>query len=351
MEIKGKKILIFYPYGAPKHCGDAIVNELTGRGAKIITYNERPSKSTFSMILIRLLKKKVPQLFNSYISRIIRDNKDYNFDYVLVIRGEVFNKSAIEKLRMAYPNAYFILSLWDILETNNIREIFSSFDSVYSFDPQDSANNPGVIYRPMFYVPEYETLGVAETKYDVLFIGTIHSNRYAILCKTKVALLQTNSIPCFYMYIPSVFVYLLYRLTRRIYPSIFSVRFSPATITDSLELIKVSKCVLDINYPGQQSITMRAFEAMAAKKKYITTNAKIKEYPFYNENNFLVIDESSPEIPKDFLNSPYQDIAHSFYESYSVVSWVDDVFQINSSYSLEIEKNRIYNTSSNLDSE
>ena len=62
MELAGKRILMFYPYGTTKHYGDAIKAELEKRGAQIYAYDERPSQATYMKIAIRLLKKKLPYL-------------------------------------------------------------------------------------------------------------------------------------------------------------------------------------------------------------------------------------------------------------------------------------------------
>lgn len=329
MEIKGKSILIFYPYAAPKHCGDAIVEELRNRGGNVVAYNERPSQSTISKIFIRLLKKRVPQLFAFYIDKIIKKHKNAEFDYILVIRGEAFNRLAISKLKKAYPRAYFILSLWDILETNDIRDIFDCFDSVFSFDQEDVKNNPPLVYRPMFYIPEYENIKQTKPKYDVLFIGTLHSNRYEIIQRIKVALQKQKLIGFFYLYIPSRLLFLKNWITHKQYATLRDVRFIPAGVFDSLQLLQDSKCLIDINYPGQKSISMRAFEAIAAKKKYITTNANITQCLFYNKNNILVVNENDIIIPQDFVNSPYVDVPKETYSLYTVSAWIDDVFQIN----------------------
>ena len=57
-----------------------------------------------------------------------------------------------------------------------------------------------------------------------------------------------------------------------------------------------SNIVLDISHPGQSGLTMRTFETIGAGKKLITTNADIKNYPFYNpENIFNIWSALTPE--------------------------------------------------------
>lgn len=72
IDLKGKHILLFSPYGATKHYGDAIKYELESRGAVVYGYDERPSQKAITKIVIRLFKKQVPQLFDNYITRVIK---------------------------------------------------------------------------------------------------------------------------------------------------------------------------------------------------------------------------------------------------------------------------------------
>ena len=78
--------------------------------------------------------------------------------------------------------------------------------------------------------------------------------------------------------------------------------------------------------PGQAGLSFRFFEAMASRKKVITTNKSVVDYDFYNPANILVIDENSPVIPEHFITAPYVDIPAPIYEKYTLQGWVKTVF-------------------------
>jgi hypothetical protein len=71
---------------------------------------------------------------------------------------------------------------------------------------------------------------------------------------------------------------------------------------------------------------MRAFEAMASKTKYITTNSEVKKYDFYSPNNVFVLDEDNIQINREFIDSPFEDISTELIEKYSVRQFVEDIF-------------------------
>ena len=260
IDFKGKNILIFSPYGATRHYGEAIKDELLKRGAKVKGYDERPSQNALMKIIIRFLKKRIPQIFAKYINAIIKENQGVCFDYILICRGEALKKT--------FPNAQCILYLWDILETTNVRDVIHCFDKAMSFDPYNVASESLLKFRPTFFVPLYRSVPInAGYKYDIMFIGTLHRNRYKIINIFR-AFFEKQGISSFvYLYVPSILVYMKDLICKFPYISIAKVNFTPISLSDTVLKMKESKCVLDINYTNQRSLSMRAYEAMAARRQ------------------------------------------------------------------------------------
>lgn len=326
-EIKRKRILLFYPRGTTAHYGESIIKELERRGAFVAAYDERPSQSTLMKVVIRLLKKKLPGLFLRYIRKITERHPE-NFDYIFVIRGEAFTVNAITLLRQIYPKAYLILYLWDILKTTNVKECLPYFDRVFSFDPVDARLYKNMVFRPTFYLDCFgEIAQVSPGPVDVVFIGTIHSNRFEILQRVGKVLDRNGINFFFYYFLPSRLVYLRDLVRKKLLPAYKEIKFIPLSLSGTLEKLKESKCILDLKYPSQSSLSMRAFEALAAKRKYITNNPEIKKYDFYCPENILVIDDDYPEIPADFVRSPFQEIPEEISRKYSLQGWVDFIFK------------------------
>lgn len=330
MEFKDKKILIFYPYGCTKHYGDSICQELRRRGAIVYGYDERPSQSAWFKIIIRLLKKKIPQIFINYLRKTIRTLEGIEIDYVLVIRGEAFTTEAVKYLREQIPNAYFILYLWDILKVNNLVEASKLYDKVLTFDEEDSKKNPHMLYRPTFFPPEYVYIANSkknEYTSDILFIGTLNPYRYNIF-KSIDEKLKGNFTFAKYLYIPSRVVLLKDRLKDKTYAKDYEYHFQPISLKDSISEIAKTKSIIDITYlsGGQCGMSMRAYEALASNRKYITSNSNIVNYDFYNTTNILIVDPKNPVIPNEFLENDFEPIPTAILNKYSIATWVDEVF-------------------------
>lgn len=327
MDFKGKNIMVFAPYGCTQHYGDAIRDELLKRGANVKRYDERPSQKALTKIIIRLFKKKIPQIFDHYIASLIKENEGTNFDYILICKGEAFTPLTINHLREAYPEVKIILYLWDVMHLTKMNDVVSSCDRVYSFDPGDVKKNKGLIFRPTFFVNDYTAVrDTKDFKNDVVFIGTLFGKRYKEIQNFKNKF-ETAGYRFFsYLYVPGMIVYIKDFITKFPYMSFKKIHLNWLSVAGTIDVLNETKAILDINYSFQQSLSTRAHEAMASRRKYITTNPEIKTYDYYNQNNILVIDRQNPVIPKEFMDSEFETVSPDILYKFSIPGLVDDLF-------------------------
>lgn len=321
----GKNILIFYPYGTTVHYGKAISKELRTRGSNVDEYDERPSQGTFSKIFIRLFKNKFPSYFNRYIKSVIKQNALKDYDYIIVLRGEAFTSESLDILKSAYPKAKTILYLWDIMRTTKTANVVNCFDSAFTFDPGDARRNECLTFRPTFFIPDYSNIANnnEQKRFHISFTGTLHSNRHIFLQRLFDYFESIGLKLDKYLFVPSRIVYLKDFFTKFPYISPRKIHFSRATLSDILKQVSHSYALLDINYTAQESLSMRAYEAMAAHRKYITTNPEVKKYDFYNPKNIMVIDLNDCQIDKNWVTSPFVPIKDEIMYKYSVPGLVD----------------------------
>lgn len=326
---KGKKVLMFSPFGTCKHYTDHIADELRGRGCEVRVYDERPSQAALAKIYMYFFRDFAPQYFMNYIKKIVTQNSDYQPDAVFVVRGQAFDVPTLKFLRSCYPNAKFIFYQWDPLCGKKIPEILDMYDDAYSFDSDDVKNNPKFKFRPSLYLQEYVDISNnKEHNYDLSFVGTLYNNRWPIIKLFKDYCASNSIKSFFYLYMPSWTLYLWDFIRRGSFVSYKHMMFKPMSFLENVEMVNKSKCVLDIVYSKQTGLSMRAFESMAAKRKYITNNAEVAKYDFYNPENILIVDISNPNIPKQFIDSDFKEIDADVMYRYSVAGFVDEVFSI-----------------------
>jgi hypothetical protein len=327
LDLREKNILMFSPYGATKHYGEAIKKELIERGAVVFGYDERPSQNGLVKIVIRLFKKKIPQIFDKYINHVIKENEYNCIDYILICRGEAFTPYTIKHLKRSFPKAKVLLYLWDVMHECPMKDALNICDRAMSFDPEDVANNDKLEFRPTFFVDDYKNVKTeSKFKYDVCFIGTLYAPRHKII-KSLIRSFDNQGIKAYmYLYVPGILMYIKELICHFPFMGISKVQFKPLDLGTTISILDECKCILDLNPPYQKSLSTRAHEAMAARRKYITTNSEILKYEHYHPDNILVIDINSPIIPKGFLEKPFHVMPDNILYKYSVKGLVDDLF-------------------------
>lgn len=316
------------PYGTCLHYTLAMKKELEARGAEVRLYDERPSQKALAKIYIYFFRRIAPQYFMRYVEKIIAENEAWELDVVYIVRGQAFDEKILKHMREHFTKAKFIFYQWDPLCGKKIPEILKMYDYKFSFDTDDVKNNPEFKFRPSIFLKEYVEIADQKVfKYDVCFVGTIYHNRWGVIKRFQ-DYFDANGIKSFfYLYMASWTLYLWDFIRKGTFVNPKKMQFKPMSYLVNVEMVKDSKCVLDFVYSKQTGLSMRAFESMAAKRKYITNNAEVKNYPFYNPANILVVDAQVPVVPTEFINSPFEPVDEKVMYRYSIQGFIDEVFQ------------------------
>jgi hypothetical protein len=328
MKLNGKKVLFIAPafFGYEKKIADKMV-EL---GAIVDFFDERSIKSSYERALLKINPRIFHKKTVGYYNQIIEKVSSVEYDYVFVIKCEMMPVEIIKKLKSLFSNATFCLYLYDSLDNiKGIKTKLDYFDRVLSFDMEDISKHSKMTFRPLFFIDDYKKTfnSQKEYKFDVSFIGTVHSDRYKVIKSIKDLSDKKQYKYFFYCYLQSNFMYYFYKLTKREFRRANKEDFQFAKIRSSeiAEVIDKTKVVLDVQHPKQTGLTMRTIEMIGMHKKLITTNQDIKKYDFYNSNNIAVIDRDEIKIPKGFLEIPYKEIKEDIYKKYSLEVWIIDV--------------------------
>lgn len=329
-KLKGKKILFIYtPFF---NYENDIIKELEEKGAETWAYNERPSNNVFLRIIIRLNKKLIERYIIKYYKKIMDSIVGVQFDYVFVLKAESFMPKIASFVKSHCPNAIFIRYFWDSVENyKDVNLVSQYFDHIFTFDLNDSINY-GYTFLPLFYTNSYEKIAnanVAQT-YDLMFAGTIHSDRYTFISAITSQIKQLGGTCFNWFYLPSKMLYYKMKLQDKKMrgAKMSDFHFVPMSRDVLMDYYSKSRIQIDIQHPKQTGLTMRTIESLGAKKKLITTNPHVKEYDFYNPLNVLVVDRRNPVISKEFLMSQWQEVPNNIYIKYSLRSWLNTIFKL-----------------------
>jgi hypothetical protein len=307
---------------------EGIARALTLRGRNVARFEDRPALDTMTKSLLRVAPSLVAAKSEAYFKDIIAKMRGQPIRDILVIKGEALTLISIERLRAAMPHARLTLYFWDSYRNmpKDSPEKLPFFDRCFTFDPRDAETDRRLSYRPLFYFDDYASLPQREPDIDLLFVGTIHSDRYAILKRLS------NSLPSDVrferiLYFPSRVVYTARRVADPHFwrASSNEFVFQPLNKKGIQELISRARVVVDIERSVQSGFTMRTIEMLGAGKKLVTTNSNVTKSDFFNTNNIAVIDRRRPIISPSFMKSPYEPPAADLLKRYSLSGWLDEV--------------------------
>jgi len=329
-KLNNKKVLLLTPsfFGYEIE----IKNELEKMGVEVYHYDERPKNNFFTKVLIRLnLKKLLQNQIDVYYKNIIKQTKKREIDYLLLINPETIDNKKIETIRCYHPTIKVYTYMWDSIKNKkNSLKLLDSSDRFFTFDYEDKKINKEIKFLPLFYINDYRSLqAVSDYQYDFTFIGTVHSDRYTTIKEIEKFSVENDLKIFLYFYSPSRILFFFQKLFKKDFKNINrnDISYKSMSKADIVNVISKSRIIIDIQHPFQNGLTMRTLEMLGAKRKLLTTNNKVKEYDFYNDNNILIFDRSNVRIDKKFINIEYQDIDHGIYEKYSINGWLNKIFE------------------------
>ncbi|CAG8871261.1 hypothetical protein PS627_04374 [Pseudomonas fluorescens] len=322
--LANKKVL----FVAPQFFGyeQEIRGEIERRGAQVDFLLDRPFSSAFLKAITRWRRQWVMSAADRYYRENTNIHGDY--DYVFVVNGQTLSSGVLEEWRERFSRAKFFLYMWDSFgNRKDVVDNLRYFDHAFTFD-RDDASNQNIHFRPLFFSKGFEAGVDAPKEWDISFVGTAHTDRYAVASNVAKGL-GAEVRAHWYLFLQAKWVYWLYRVINPGFRSakLADFRFDPLTKADVQRVFFGSAAVLDIEHPRQTGLTMRTLETLGARKKLVTTNASVKSYDFFSPNNICVIDRKDPVVPSDFLQTPYIDVEPAIYQRYRLEGWLDEILE------------------------
>lgn len=276
---------------------------------------------------------------NKYLCKIEKfwanklSEKQYNkqYDYLIVINGVFVHPILFATLRGMNPNIKCINYLVDSSRVYYFERNFSYYDSVYTFDRQDSIKL-GIKLLPIYWIPGSEDKRKIE--YDVFALGGFKYDRYCIFNKIKNRSDQLDLKSYVKIYLPSSDISSFHSLYLKI-KYLFRLGITtldkdiiieePLSTEDFRRMIQSSRIVVDTILNKQTGLTSRLMWAIGLGKKVITNNSDIINYPFYNSERYYILKNSNEEIPADFFLDEYIESSkeRTQIESFRIDKWID----------------------------
>ncbi|BAZ10906.1 hypothetical protein NIES4071_27300 [Calothrix sp. NIES-4071] len=328
--LKGKSILLI----SPKFFGYelAVEKKLSQLGADVTFVDDRPNNGLLDKGLIRIDKRLLKIKIDKYYAKISSYIAHKEFDIIFLLNPEALPISFLQTCKSRWENALCVMYMWDSINNRKHTLEFVPFcNRVFTFDMDDAARF-NFFFKPLFYLDDYLSIrqGKHAIKYDISFMGTLHSDRYAIAKEVKDWCSQQGLRCFFYFFMQSQVLYYFNKLRGKgISLAKSKVSFAKLSTSEVVEIVASSRVILDIQHPKQTGLTMRTLETLGAGKKLITTNDKVQEYDFYQRENVAIINRFNPTHNLDlsfFLNST-KEVPKQVIMKYYIGSWLLDILK------------------------
>jgi hypothetical protein len=300
-----------------------IQKELEKQGYSVTYIHDRPSNNAFVKIFIRKFKWLMSSYLTSFYTKKLRELcEGEKFNQILIIKGEGLTPAVFRELRR-YTDGEITLYYWDnVKNVPGGLENSAEADRVFTFDPVDTEKH-GFVLLPLFYVNDGMNRSILTPEWELSFVGSIHSDRLQVIAAVREKMANIGKTFIFVYFASSI----LYNF-RRLFDPAFKFFKSGELSLKSLsrqqteEIFQKSVAVLDVHHVHQTGLTMRTLEALALGKKLITTNASIKNYPFYDPNQILIIDRENPQLHSGFFKLPNSPQVLDSIKAYEIGHWV-----------------------------
>jgi len=308
-----KTILLIMPEFFRYHLD--VQERLRKAGHTVYFVPDRPSKNPFFKIVARKARWLLNPYLRHWYARAFAA-LPADLGEILIIKGECLVPEVFAAMRARFTKARVQFYLWDsIANSPGALYLIAHCDRAYTFDFDDSKAVGGLAFRPNFFTATEAELSSGPRPafdWDLAFVGTVHSDRLRVLQRIAVACEPTTGVNASpplrffrYLFFQSVLLY----IARRLFDPAFSffkndVHLTPLSGSALEKATLGARAILDVHHPKQTGITQRSIKSLALGQRLVTTNATIRNYPFYDERYVRVIDRENPVIDAVFLRAP-----------------------------------------------
>lgn len=289
----------------------------------------------------------MPRFLFSYLSRrywsklLSTDKYCKKYDYLLVIDGLGVSSVIFEILKRRNPNIFSVNYLYDTISgVYRFDRLFPFYDKVYSFDKEE-CEEYGLNFLPIFWVP----LQKVDNKYFFFAFGGYSEDRYEVFKEANSYSQRQGKVSFIGLFLRKIKnerLYAIKRVIRRLFgkevylsleryhdPLLTNVALSP---DDFRNYISSSTIIVDTHPSHQSGLTARFMWALGARKKIVTTNKSITQYPFYTKEQIYVLSDLNRfnESFYSFANSQLElsDSIEKAIDSYRIDNWVKAILSL-----------------------
>ncbi|GAB5348748.1 hypothetical protein [Alteriqipengyuania sp. 357] len=248
--------------------------------------------------------------YDRYHRDIILREAGTAYDMVLFLQCHQVSDENLELARKTFPQARFVLYNWDSLHTHDYASKVRFFDTAFTFDRQD-AIDLDIEYLPLFGLRDFQDVPLREqSDPQIYFVGNIvNPTRYLAIDEFRTYCAQHGIAFEAFMAVRPPVVPKLLKVAR---PRGVSLR--PIAPSRFAAMVRNASATFDYGNHRQTGLTMRTIENLCARRKIVTTNARVCDHWFYSPDRILVVETGDYDAVAPFLETSLAEPDRAFEE-------------------------------------
>lgn len=293
--------------------------------SNVIFYNHYLSKNNLKSFLFRIhFNRRFYTLpfrrvwANGFVKDISKNSKKKK----IIFHFEHLNwiiKSELIKILSIMPNVVTVLMLREVISNLGLKgeheKIFSMFHKVYTYSYKESKEY-NLTYLPLIYSLDYRFNHIGNSiKYDLFFVGSNKSRLNTLHLFKQLSIDKNYS---FRMHINGVL------LNEIIFNDDNSTYNESLDYDSIIDLIKSSKCLLELTPSLESGLTIRFMESIYFNKLLITNNPLVKSTSAYGYGNIYYF-KNFNEFDFEFLKRDIRLYPDELIQEYSFGSFLNNI--------------------------
>lgn len=245
-------------------------------------------------------------------------------DYALFIRGDLFSLDVLDRVR-GHVRTAMVNYQWDSMHRYPaIWPTVERFDRFFVFDPADwpSKDNDFLPATNFYFDDDLDHR--PPTTADFYFTGCHQPSRTEVVKEfARVALRSGWQLDFnIFWWDPRTVDQARAIYSGKDIASDISILTTPMDFRRNLEQARQAAVLVDFVDIVHRGLSFRTFEALAYRKKLLTTNPDVRRYEFYHPDNIHIIEDNNFGGIADFMRRPYCEIDPAIREKYAFGNWI-----------------------------
>jgi len=299
------------------HAGADFMNDIKEVSKREIVLVSPVAKSQIVNNIRKILTRYLTKISGYWVKFYLRDCvKDREETYVVIVFDSPIWLNNIKTIQRFFPNSKIIVWYWNTIKCETLlNKVKKTSVPVYTFDKKD-AQTHSIKLNTQFHWLKKESQYSSGITYDAVFIGRT-KDRLKLIENVYSSLTKAGLNVYFHVVKDNI----------NYKSEIITLQTKYLRYHEALEIVRVSRVIIDLNSIGQTGLSLRPLEAIFLQKKLVTNCVALREYSQESNDNVYYLSDNFEQDQDELINfmrKKFDDSIAISPDQFFVDSWLDN---------------------------